>query len=292
MSKNLQKFECDQCDYKCSKKTEWAKHILTRKHVSRTSLEPNKLPKYVCKLCNREYIARNSLWYHQKKCVGVKETIDGNKEIEKETKDIKNLTNIIVELVKSNNDLQRQSQDFQKQLLELCKNGTNINNTTNNNQKFNINVFLNEQCKDAINFADFVKNIEVSREDIQNTGQLGFVDGISKIIMDNLKQLGVNERPIHCTDLKRETMYIKDEDKWNKEEDDTKLRNAIQTVSRKSMKTLIDWKQVNPDYEDGDSEFSQECLSMQRHSVAGDDREVYYPKVAKLVAKEVIVDKS
>ena len=292
MSKNLQKFECDQCDYKCSKKTEWAKHILTRKHVSRTSLEPNKLPKYVCKLCNREYIARNSLWYHQKKCVGVKETIDGNKEIEKETKDIKNLTNIIVELVKSNNDLQRQSQDFQKQLLELCKNGTNINNTTNNNQKFNINVFLNEQCKDAINFADFVKNIEVSREDIQNTGQLGFVNGISKIIMDNLKQLGVNERPIHCTDLKRETMYIKDEDKWNKEEDDTKLRNAIQTVSRKSVKTLIDWKQVNPDYEDGDSEFSQECLSMQRHSVAGDDREVYYPKVARLVAKEVIVDKT
>ena len=298
MSTNLRKFECDKCDYKCCKQSEWAKHITTRKHVARTSLEPSKPQKYICKLCDREYLARNSLWYHQKKCVAVKETkmeaIDGNKEKEKEkeTKDIKSLTNIIVELVKSNNDLQRQSQDFQKQLLELCKNGTNINNTTNNNQKFNINVFLNEQCKDAINFADFVKNIEVSREDIQNTGQLGFVNGISKIIMDNLKQLGVNERPIHCTDLKRETMYIKDEDKWNKEEDDTKLRNAIQTVSRKSMKTLNEWKQVNPDYEDGDSEFSQDCLSMQRHSVAGDDREVYYPKVAKLVAKEVIVDKT
>ena len=199
------------------------------------------------------------------------------------------LSNMVIELCKSNVDIQ-------KQLIDMCKNGihknTVINNTTNSNNKFNINVFLNEQCKDAINFADFVKSIEVSQSDLHNTGQLGFVDGISKIILDNLKQLSVNERPIHCTDIKRETMYIKDEDKWNKEEDDTKLRNAIQTVSRKSMKTLIDWKQVNPDYEDGDSEFSQDCLSMQRHSVAGDDREVYYPKVARLVAKEVMVGKS
>jgi len=208
--------------------------------------------------------------------------------------DITALTNLVMELVKNNNELQKQSQEFQKQLFDMCKNNnqTVINNTTNSNNKFNINVFLNEQCKDAINFADFVKNIEVSQDDLHNTGQLGFVDGISKIILDNLKQLSINERPIHCTDIKRETMYIKDEDKWNKEEDDTKLRNAIQTVSRKSMKTLNDWKQVNPDYEDGDSEFSQECLSMQRHSVAGDDREVYFPKVARLVAKEVIVDKS
>jgi hypothetical protein len=207
--------------------------------------------------------------------------------------DITALTNLVMELVKNNNELQKQSQEFQKQLFDICKNNNQtVINNTNSNNKFNINVFLNEQCKDAINFADFVKNIEVSQDDLHNTGQLGFVDGISKIILDNLKQLSINERPIHCTDLKRETMYIKDEDKWNKEEDDTKLRNAIQTVSRKSMKTLNDWKQVNPDYEDGDSEFSQECLSMQRHSVAGDDREVYFPKVARLVAKEVIVDKS
>ena len=208
---------------------------------------------------------------------------------------------IITQLLNQNNDLKNfileQATEHKKDTMEIV--GKMIetvkpinNNTTNNNQKFNINVFLNEQCKDAINFADFVKNIEVSREDIQNTGQLGFVNGISKILMDNLKQLSINERPIHCTDLKRETMYIKDEDKWNKEENDTKIKNAIQTVSRKSIQTLIDWKQVNPDYEDGDSEFSQECLSMQRHSVAGDDREVYYPKVARLVAKEVIVDKT
>ena len=188
------------------------------------------------------------------------------------------------------NTVLEHTNEVMKQIMTIQP-ATVINNTNNNN-KFNINVFLNEQCKDAINFADFVKSIEVSQTDLHNTGQLGFVDGISKIILDNLKQLSINERPIHCTDIKRETMYIKDEDKWNKEEDDTKLHGAIQTVSRKSMKTLIEWKQVNPDYEDGDSEFSQECLSMQRHSVAGDEREVYYPKVARLVAKEVIVDKT
>ena len=297
--KVARQFTCEPCDYICCNKYDYNKHLSTRKHTNAKNAcdKPNDLSQkiaktYTCTGCNREYKHQSSLCKHSKTC-------DYKRIDVTDTSDVTTLTNLVMELVTNNNELhkqsqelQRQSQDFQKQLLELCKNGTNINNTTNNNQKFNINVFLNEQCKDAINFADFVKNIEVSREDIQNTGQLGFVNGISKIIMDNLKQLGVNERPIHCTDLKRETMYIKDEDKWNKEEDDTKLRNAIQTVSRKSVKTLIDWKQVNPDYEDGDSEFSQECLSMQRHSVAGDDREVYYPKVAKLVAKEVIVDKS
>ena len=324
-NKKSEKYECTLCSIVCSKQSDWNRHISTNKHIkceniekctnqeaqlkcakcnrtysSRYELDKHLKTKYhnngqtthTCLVCNKDFQSYNSLWYHRKKCT-VNHTVNVNN---------KNDNDIIQMLLSENKELKtflmeqsKETNGIVNKVLEIAK-STNTNNcnnnTTNNNQKFNINVFLNEQCKDAINFADFVKNIEVSREDIQNTGQLGFVNGISKIIMDNLKQLGVNERPIHCTDLKRETMYIKDEDKWNKEEDDTKLRNAIQTVSRKSMKTLIDWKQVNPDYEDGDSEFSQECLSMQRHSVAGDDREVYYPKVAKLVAKEVIVDKS
>jgi hypothetical protein len=210
-------------------------------------------------------------------------------EIKPEISDDSSLKDIIIELIKSNSELHKQSNELQKQVIELCKNGTT--NNTNCHNKFNINVFLNDKCKDAINLSDFIKNIEVSREDIQNTGRLGFVDGISKIIIDNLKQLDITERPIHCTDVKRETMYIKDEDQWNKEANDAKMRDVIQIVSRKSMKTLNEWKQVNPDYENGDSEFSQDCLSMQRNSVAGEDRDVYFPKVAKIVAKEVIVEK-
>ena len=291
--KKIPKFYCENCETGTNNKKDFNKHLATAKHKKLhglTDLEQNLTDKsqpFVCKECNMSYKSRVGLWYHSKKCGKSPKSPD--------------YMTVITQLLNQNNDLKNfileQATEHKKDTMEIV--GKMIetvkpinNNTVNNNHKFNINVFLSEQCKDAINFSDFVKNIEVSREDIQNTGQLGFVNGISKILMDNLKQLSINERPIHCTDLKRETMYIKDEDKWNKEEDDTKLRNAIQTVSRKSMKTLIDWKQVNPDYEDGDSEFSQECLSMQRHSVAGDDREVYYPKVAKLVAKEVIVDKS
>ena len=197
---------------------------------------------------------------------------------------------------KQTQELQQQSNDFQKQLLEIYKNGSNTvvtNNsvTNNNNQKFNINVFLTEQCKNAINFSDFIKNIEVSREDLENNAQLGFVNGVSKILIDNLKQMNVNERPIHCTDSKRETMYIKDEDKWNKEEDTSKLNKAIQEVTRKSMGTLMNWKEENPDYKDRDSDFSNRCILIQQQSMAAHNRDTYYPKVIKALAKEVVVDK-
>jgi hypothetical protein len=193
-------------------------------------------------------------------------------------------------------ELVKNSTDVQKQVLELCKSGTTNNNNTinaniNNNQKFNINVFLNEQCKDAINFSDFIKNIEVSREDLENNAQLGFVNGVSKILIDSLKQLDRSERPIHCTDVKRETMYIKDDDKWNKEEDSSKLNKAIQEVTRKSMGTLMNWKEENPDYKDRDSDFSSRCIVIQQQSMAAHNRETYYPKVVKAVAREVVVEK-
>jgi hypothetical protein len=176
-------------------------------------------------------------------------------------------------------------------VLDTVKPSNTTINTNNNNQKFNINMYLNEQCKDAINFSDFIKNIEVSREDLENNAQLGFVSGVSKILIDSLKQLDKTERPIHCTDLKRETMYIKDEDKWNKEEDSSKLNKAIQEVTRKSMGTLMNWKEENPDYKDRDSDFSGRCIVIQQQSMAAHNRDTYYPKVVKAVAKEVLVNK-
>ena len=314
--KRVTEFSCEKCHYTCSNKFDFNRHLSTRKHTmdnDDNAKTQDVAISYSCSNCGNSYKYQSGLCKHKKMCrsrdniqMEIKpDDASSLKDVTMElikssTDDVSSLKEIIIELIKSNSDLQRQSQEFQaqqfkqsnelqKQVVELCKNGTT--NNTNCHNKFNINVFLNDKCKDAINLSDFIKNIEVSREDIQNTGRLGFVDGISKIIIDNLKQLDVTERPIHCTDVKRETMYIKDEDQWNKEGDDTKMRNVIQTVSRKSIKTLQEWKQVNPDYEDGDSEFSQDCLSMQRHSVAGDDREVYYPKVSKIVSKEVIVDK-
>jgi len=177
--------------------------------------------------------------------------------------------------------------------LELCRSintNTTINQTTNNNQKFNINVFLNETCKGAINFSDFIKNIQISYEDLENNAQLGFVGGISKIFSDNLKQLDISNRPIHYTDVKRETIYIKDENVWTKQPDDDKLQKAIQTVSYRSMGKLAEWKQENSDYKDCNSEFSQKCLDIHRHTLAGSDRQVYYPKVIHALARETIIE--
>jgi len=202
------------------------------------------------------------------------------------TNETQSLCELVKELVKSN-------QELQKQVIELCKQGThNTTTTTNsNNKSFNLNFFLNEQCKNAINFKEFVENIEVSREDLANTGQLGFVSGISKILIDHLKELGIHERPIHCTDLKRDTVYIKDNNEWNKEADDVKIRSAIQEVSRKSMGTLIDWKKNNPDYADVNSQFSNECVTMQRNSVAGYDRDTFFPRVIKELNRAILVSK-
>jgi hypothetical protein len=276
-------FRCDTCDYSCDKQSLWDKHINTNKHKI-----PQNLQTHECSKCKKTYDKYNSYWAHSKKCNVVS---DNDKNIysivNKLLSENREFRNFIIEQSKSTNEIVNKA-------LECCKpvsNTTTINGNVNNTQKFNINIFLNEQCKDAINFADFIKNIEVSHEDLENNAQLGFVGGISKIFIDNLKQLGVNERPIHCTDVKRETIYIKDEDKWTKETDDAKLQKAVQMVSQKSTRKLIEWKQENPDYQDADSKFSIRCLQMQKHAIAGSDRDVYYPKVIHALAREVILDK-
>ena len=281
-AKNAEEFNCKECDFICCKLSDWTRHTMTRKHQNRTFLN-EKTPKnatasFPCKKCNKTYKARNSLWYHESKC-NINDNTNQNL-----LSDNLELRNFIIEQSKLTAELVNKA-------LDACKNTSIVNNNTNSNNKFNINLFLNEQCKDAFNFTEFVKNIEISYQDLENNAQLGFVQGISKIFMDNLKQLGINERPIHCTDIKRETMYIKDEDKWTKEVDDSKLQKAIQTVSYKSMGKLMEWKQENPDYQDMDSEFSKRCLDMQRQTLAGSDRDTYYPKVIHILAKETMVDK-
>jgi hypothetical protein len=247
---------------------------MTAKHQNRTILN-EKMPKnakpYICE-CGKEYKARNSLWYHKKKCTG---------KNGKSTMIDKIDSTMVLELIQQNKELQNQivSLSQSKQDVQI-----NSNNNTNN---FNISVFLNEHCKDAINFSDFINNIQVSHEDLQNNAQLGFVGGISKIITDNLKQLTLHERPIHCTDAKRETMYIKDQDSWQKDKCliQQKLNSAIQEVSRKSVSSLMKWKQNNPDYADMDSDFSNLCLVMQQQSIAGMNREKFYPKVIHRIAE-------
>jgi hypothetical protein len=287
-SEKRQEYKCEQCDVTCFKLSKWDRHILTDKHLQNIKRPEKRQTIFACKKCNKTYKSRNGLCYHESKCNSQHDNsvlIDNQRILS----DNLELRNFIVEQSKTIEKIMIQNTEVMSKVLESNKIITTNNNITNN--KFNINVFLNEQCKDAYNFNEFVKNIEISYEDLENNAQLGFVQGISKIFIDNLRQLGVNERPIHCTDVKRETMYIKDEDKWNKEPDDSKLQKAIQTVSYKSMGKLMEWKQENPDYQDADSEFSKRCLDIQRQSLAGSDRDVYYPKVIHVLAKETMVDK-
>ena len=313
------KYNCDRCDYSCDKLSEWKKHVLTRKHLSPETEREKSPNKYICVNCNKNYSVRSSLWYHSKKCIPnpaiepkespiepkespteiryielVNRLLNENQRILSDNVELRNFivdqSKITAETMsKTIETIMTQNTETMNKAIECCK---PINNTVNNNNnKFNINLFLNEQCKDAINFADFIKNIEITHQDLENNAQLGFVNGISKILMDNLKQLGINERPIHCTDTKRETMYIKDENKWTKEVDDSKLQKAIQTVSCKSMGKLQEWKKENPDYKDMDSAFSLRCLDIQKNTIAGSDRAVYYPKVIHVLARETMVDK-
>jgi hypothetical protein len=304
-SKVSANYACTNCEYICNKKSLWAKHILTTKHKK---LSSETVPVgYLCEICSKNYSCYSSLWSHKQKCKQItNENLDLRNFIVEQTKlyasnmnvENKELRNFIIEQSKQHvaiiNDIVEKNNEKMSKIIETCKpinNNTTINNNNNNNQKFNINLFLNETCKDAINFSDFVKNIQFSYEDLENNSQLGFVNGISKIFLDNLKQLDVNERPIHCTDVKRETMYIKDENIWTKQPDDEKLQKAIQTVSYRSMGKLAEWKQENPEYKDCNSEFSQKCLDIQRQTLAGSERGVYYPKVIHALARETIVDK-
>jgi hypothetical protein len=310
-SKNLKKlreYNCSHCNYFTKKISDYNKHLNTIKHKENINQTNENNVKYNCKHCKKEYNKKNSCTKHEKIC------ILQNLITEQQTKPQElSYNDIINRLIEENKELRsfmteqtqamteqtqamtEQNKEFIKTIADLAKNNnsTIVNgNVNNNNNKFNINVFLNEKCKDAMNFADFIKNIEVSHEDLENNAQLGFVNGISKIIIDNLKQLSIYDRPIHCSDVKRETMYIKDENKWEKEEDTKKLKNAIQEVSRKSMISLVEWQDTNPDFQDMDSEFSNKCISMTQQCIAGSNRDVYYPKVIKSLAKETMIEKN
>jgi hypothetical protein len=226
--KNAKIYNCEKCDFSCCKKSEWDRHINTLKHKNRinTNLSEQKKRQYICD-CGKKYKHLSSLCNHKKICVYEKQE-DNN------LTDIVN-PEFIITLLKQNNELQQQ-------LLELCKNGitnNSVNQVNSHNKTFNLNVFLNEQCKDAMNIMDFVDSIKLDLSDLESVGKLGYINGISNIIIKNLKALDVHMRPIHCTDLKRETMYVKSQNIWEKEDEENKnIRRAIKHVAFKNIKNL------------------------------------------------------
>ena len=213
--KSAKKFSCKECDFECSKRSDWSRHISTQKHKIRTNTNDftPKNAKYICE-CGKLYKARNSLWYHKKRCYAA------NPEIMVTADDIdyKKLLLKALEKLNEQQDDSKRNHELMSQMID--KIGSTTNNTYNdhssNTNNLNINMFLNEQCKNAVNLSDFIENIVISHADLENNARLGFVDGMTKIFTDNLKQMTLYERPIHCTDTKRDTLYIKDENTWSK----------------------------------------------------------------------------
>lgn len=271
-------FLCEKCDYKCSRKNDFKKHLDSIKH--NTTKIQQKIRSCIC---GKVYEHRASLYNHKKSCEFVKNNNMQCIESKNETLD----ANMVSELIKQNKEMQSQLEVLSTKVDEISS--TTIHQTNTQNNHFNINVFLNEQCKDAINFNEFIDRIEISHEDLENNAQLGFVKGISKIISDNLKNYTLYTRPIHCPDIKQDKMYIKNENNWLDEKEKVKelFNNAIQEVSRKSICTLSHWKKNNPEYNEVSSNFSNKCLTIQFESSAINNKEKYYPRVIQTIASSV-----
>jgi hypothetical protein len=296
-SKNIQKFTCKYCDYKCCKNGDWKRHLLTSKHKKNALANvfgdtgdakniKNINSLYLCYNCNKNYSSRNGLWKHKKKCC-----IHDNIDI-----DISDKDNLIMMLVKQNSELIKETSDLKTIMMKVIENGTNntnCNNTNSNNKSFNLNLFLNETCKDAMNIMDFVDSIKLQLSDLEKVGEIGYVEGISNIIVKNLKELDITKRPVHCTDKKRDTLYIKDEDKWEKDEEKKKMHKVIKKVADKNARLLPEFKKVHPDYNKASSKFSDQYNKIIIESMggAGDDDYEKEEKIIKKISKEVTVEK-
>ena len=304
-SKNIEKFNCELCDFKCCKKGDYNRHLLTAKHnnlVKINHLSTNdanftskNVDIFVCNDCNKQYKERSGLWRHKKNCKGpIVEPVQ-NDTI---TLDM----NLIMDLLKQNDEFKglmlEQNNKMMETFQEVCKNGINNNSVTqvnSHNKTFNLNVFLNEQCKDAMNIMEFVDSIKLDLSDAEMVGKLGYINGISHIIIKHLKALDVHMRPIHCTDLKRETMYVKYQDIWEKEGDDNKLiRKAIKHISSKNHNAAETFKEIHPDCMEYNSKHGDHFLNLRIEALGGSGNDSYegHSKIIKKIAKEVTIDKT
>jgi hypothetical protein len=291
-------FECFCCDYNTSKQTDYNKHIMTAKHKKRQISEKNdkkSLLLYNCDFCDYHTGKKTDYTLHcftakHKKRTFLRKVAQPIKDdsiiehipINANNPFIQHNNDILIELIKQNNELQ-------KQIIEMAKEPKTVNNT--NNIQFNIHQFLNETCKNAPNFSDFIDNIQVTYCDLENNAKLGFVDGMTKVIIDNLKQLAFSDRPIHCTDVKRETIYVKEEHQWEKEKSKEVIQRGIQEITRKNMCQLTEWRDDNPEYDDMETEIGEKSIVLQQNLMAGGKRDEFYPKIIKNIAKETNLDK-
>jgi hypothetical protein len=307
-------FCCKICDYNTSRNSQYERHLLTTKHINSTkfnSMVQISSIENKCNNCGKNYKDRSGLWKHKKKCKTVEEednikiqtesintanisgasgTDASNNIIELLINENKDFKNMIIELVKSNTELQ-------KQMIDVCQKiqpgNTNIHTNSHNNshnKTFNLQVFLNEECKDALNMSEFINSIEIKVSDLENMGKLGYVEGMSNIIIKQLNDTDINKRPVHCSDSKRETLYVKEENKWEKDTQDTKqMLTAVRGVNKKNYSLLSKWKETHPKCMDSKSNQSDQYMKITSKVMDGDIENIN--KVIKKIAKQVVIDK-
>jgi hypothetical protein len=291
-------FYCEVCDTTCFKPNEWKRHINTKKHLSNINGE-NVNPIYSCN-CGKIYKDRSGLWRHSKKCQYIFECNEKMEVDNKKTElsldvlinDNQLFKEFIIEVVKNNTELQKQNQELQKKMMDMCS----INNSTisnhSHNKTFNMQFFLNEQCKDAMNIMDFVDTFKLEFADLEKVGEVGYVEGISNIIIKKLNEMDIYKRPIHCSDAKRETMFVKDKNVWEKETGNyNRLRLAIRHISKKNTDLLISWCDAHPGACESDNYLNDVYIEMVRQAMGGRDLEENENKIIRKIARTCLIDK-
>jgi hypothetical protein len=308
--KNAKKYTCETCDYITSNKFDFSRHCETRKHkCNQKNAKTQEHTIIKCELCCKEFETNSGLWRHSKKCKSLGSSENEHMSVfldylkkrdENDMKKNEDLKNMVIELCKviqlsgNNNSASLVNNNSNNTLIQ---NNNSVTNNTLNNNSFNLNFFLNETCKDALNMSDFIRSIQVGFEDIERIGNVGYVDGISGIIIKSLQELGVEKRPIHCTDAKRQTLYVKENNQWTKEDSDwSHLQHMVNEVQRINLRQLPLWREHHPNCLTSSSKYTTTYNTMSQELMGGDCKKVKMQvkdnKIMNKIMKEVVIDKS
>ena len=329
--KNKQKFYCKKCDYGCSKKSSYNKHLATAKHKNDIFLHEQGIKKFPtdfnCKFCNKKYKHKSGQYRHQKICkkqpsqlaklatklaiinkqdficecgklykhasslskhkklCNYLQSLEDNSEGRNEIIPSNNVEKLLKNIMLDNKEILKENRELKEQVKNM-KMGNITNN--NNNQKYTINMYLNDKCKNAMSLKNFVENIKLSLKDLEFTSNHGFVEGISNIFLKNLNDMEVTERPIHCSDQKRLQFYVKKEDKWEKDKQNEEIDKSIQNISNKQIGTLIEWTKANPGYENNPDKMEEYFKIVGK--TMGVDCEKNIRKIKKIISENVKLD--
>ena len=289
LEKKLEKYYCEKCDFKCSQKCDWDRHNARPKHLNGNAGNNKEIKQNFLCNCGKSFQTNSGLWKHTQKC--------SYKDSEKEEKEKENEENDDITELTDKAIIKALLQQTEK-MMKMMENGINNNhshNTNSNNKTFNLNFFLNETCKDAMNISEFVSFIKINLDDLENTGRQGYVKGITNIVLKNLNKLEKHMRPLHCVDVKREIMYIKDNNEWTKEtQDNPILTKAIKTIANQNIKLIKNWRDSHSDCTKSDSNKNNLYLKIVSNSMNGltkEEGDQNMNKIISNIAKDVIIDK-